>query len=38
MLGSTFNYDSKYSENIYNAIIASSFVEKKKKGFLGLGK
>jgi hypothetical protein len=38
MLGSTFNYNSKYSENIYNAIIASSFVEKKKKGFLGLGK
>jgi hypothetical protein len=32
MLGTTFNYESKYSENIYNAIIASSFVE-KKKGF-----
>jgi hypothetical protein len=38
MLGSTFNYNSKYSENIYNAIIASSFVEKKKKGLFGFGK
>jgi hypothetical protein len=35
MLGTTFEFNPKYSENIYNAIIASSFVEKKKTGFLG---
>lgn len=31
MLGSTFIYEPKYSKNIYNAIIASSFVEKRKR-------
>lgn len=34
MLGTTFEFNPKYSENIYNAIIASTFTKKKSGGFL----